>query len=447
MTLLTTAARAFDPAKGRRPEYLPSTCRVVRRVMLRALAAIVFCWLALSPAMAEVLVDGVPLPADAVVSENSAMRSDLNKRFLGAWVGAWGDSLKHILVIERISPDGEASAIYANGDLVSANVTRSWKRYKGTIAGDTLTISANFTVTYRVAGNTLRAIFERGAVRSQATMSRADLAILLGPGARIAWSRRQVEFLDTGFVESGKPVRLEVVLFKPEGNGPFPLLVFNHGSTGEGRRPDRFTRTSWNFGLAEYFREKGWMVAFPQRRGRGRSDGLYDEGFAPLRSNGYSCDPPRSLPGADRGLDDVEAAVGALLRRSDVSPGPVLMGGVSRGGVLSIAYAGKHPKQVLGVINFVGGWVGEGCGNADRINKTLFQRGAAFGGPTLWLYGRGDRYYSIGHSRSNFDAYQAVGGKGTFLEFDVGAIDGHDLIANPQLWKQAVDEYVESVRR
>jgi pimeloyl-ACP methyl ester carboxylesterase len=166
--------------------------------------------------------------------------------------------------------------------------------------------------------------------------------------------------------ENGKPVRLEVVLFKPEGEGPFPLLVFNHGSTGTGKLPDRFTRTSWNFGLADFFLERGWMVAFPQRRGRGRSDGLYDEGFAPLRGNGYSCDPPRSLPGADRALDDIEAAVGTLLRRPDVSPGPILMGGNSRGGVLSIAYAGKHPEQVLGVINFVGGWISEDAAMQTR---------------------------------------------------------------------------------
>jgi hypothetical protein len=30
-------------------------------------------------------------------------------------------------------------------------------------------------------------------------------------------------------IEDGKRVRLEVVLLKPNGSGPFPLLVFNHG--------------------------------------------------------------------------------------------------------------------------------------------------------------------------------------------------------------------------
>ena len=56
------------------------------------------------------------------------------------------------------------------------------------------------------------------------------------------------------------------------------------------------------------FVKKGYMVAFPQRRGRGKSEGLYDEGFNVDRSQGYACDPKQSLPGADRALTDIAAA-------------------------------------------------------------------------------------------------------------------------------------------
>jgi pimeloyl-ACP methyl ester carboxylesterase len=422
--------------------------RVVRRLALGWLATIALGTLPPSPAEAEVLVDGVPLPSDAAVTEHAGPHSDVARRFSGAWVGSWGDTLKHILVVERISDQGEASVIYAVGDLASAGIVRSWKRYKATVSGDTLTISSGFTVTYTAVGNTLRAGFERSNnIPSRAIMSKVEIATLLASGQYNTWSKRQVEFLDTDLVEDGKPVRLEVVLFKPEGEGPFPLVVFNHGSTGSGTLPERFARTSWNFGLAEFFLDKGWMIAFPQRRGRGRSDGLYDEGFAPMRANGYSCDPARSLPGADRALHDVEAAVTALLRHPDVTRQAILMGGNSRGGILSVAYAGTHPEQILGVINFVGGWISEGCGHADQINQTLFQRGASFGRSTLWLYGRNDKYYSIAHSRSNFEAYRRAGGKGAFVEFDTGVIDGHDVIAKPSLWKSAISEYLDSVQK
>jgi pimeloyl-ACP methyl ester carboxylesterase len=410
------------------------------------IVALAFFASALSPAAAEVLVDGVPLPSDVTATVNADPQPDVHKRLSGAWVGSWGDTLKHILVVERISDSGEASVVYAVGDLASAGIKRSWNRYKASVSGDTLIISSGFTAAYKLVGDTLRAEFERGSTRGRAIMSKADIATLLASGEHIAWSKRQVEFLNTDLVENGKPIRLEVVLFKPDGDGPFPLVVFNHGSTGSGTIRERFTRTWWNFGLAEFFLDKGWMIAFPQRRGRGRSDGLYDEGFAPLRANGYSCDSTRSLPGADRALTDIEAAVSALLRRSDVSHQAILIGGNSRGGALSVAYSGKHPDQVLGVINFVGGWISEGCGHADQINKTIFQQGASYGLPTLWLYGKDDRYYSIAHSRSNFEAFQKAGGKGTFVEFDVGVINGHDLIANPALWKSAVSDYLHDVR-
>ena len=32
----------------------------------------------------------------------------------------------------------------------------------------------------------------------------------------------------------GGPVNLELRIYKPSGQGPFPTLVFNHGSTGTG---------------------------------------------------------------------------------------------------------------------------------------------------------------------------------------------------------------------
>jgi hypothetical protein len=52
------------------------------------------------------------------------------------------------------------------------------------------------------------------------------------------------------------------------------------------------------------------------------------------------------------------------------------MAGISRGGILSITYAGMHPREVSGVINFVGGWMGEGAINSltlaiHQLNRRL----------------------------------------------------------------------------
>ncbi|HSV24635.1 MAG TPA: alpha/beta hydrolase [Xanthobacteraceae bacterium] len=272
-------------------------------------------------------------------------------------------------------------------------------------------------------------------------MEKVDLAALIASGKKFAESI----MISTKLWENGKPVRLEVVIDKPPGDGPFPLLVFNHGSTGQGNDPALFTQSFSNPAFAEMFVKKGYMVAFPQRRGRGKSEGLYDEGFNVDRNQGYACDPKLSLPGADRALTDIAAAVEVLRQRPDVARRPILMAGISRGGILSIAYAGMYPREVAGVINFVGGWMAEGCPNAREVNGTLFERGGTFRHPTLWLYGNHDPFYSLDHSRANFAAFQATGGMGSFFDFEVPGGDGHRVMFSPPLWTDHVDRYLDSI--
>jgi len=315
------------------------------------------------------------------------------------------------------------------------------------VAGRRLTISeAGFSATYDLNDEGgLSATYTRGQIVSHAAMTKTDLATQTVPGAVVAWTRGKSEHLLTALIEDGKPVDLEVVIFRPNGAGPFPLAMFNHGSTGNGTNSALFTETLFDVGLADFLNDRGWLVAFPQRRGRGKSDGLYDEGFSADRRQGYTCDFDRSLSGAERALDDIAAAMTSLKQRPDVAPSRVLIGGQSRGGILSVAYAGMHPDQIFGVINFVGGWMGTGCDTASRLNGTLFERGARFGRPTLWLYGHHDPFYDIEHSRNNFASFQSAGGHGTFLEFDVPGGYGHAVLSAPELWQGPLAEYLRSL--
>ena len=240
----------------------------------------------------------------------------------------------------------------------------------------------------------------------------------------------------------GERVRLEIRIYRPATAAPAPTLVFNHGSTGRGTDARRFTRPVDFPALAQFFVERGWAVVMPARRGRGGSDGLYDEGFGRDRAQGYACDTSLSLAGAERALRDVEAAMNAILVMAFVDPNRVVIGGQSRGGILSVAYAGRRPEQVKGVINFVGGWKGASCVYASAVNQTLFARGGRYGGDTLWLYGDGDTFYSLDHSRENFAAFKAAGGHGTFQEFPKSA-GGHGLWASPQDWGAIVEGYLK----
>lgn len=241
----------------------------------------------------------------------------------------------------------------------------------------------------------------------------------------------------------GEQVKLAVITYKPDGNGPFPTLIFHHGSTGRGTDTSRFARPNDAPTLGEWFKARGWAVVLPSRRGRGGSEGKYDEGFDLNRANGYSCEPTLSIPGADRALRDIDAVTPVILAMPFVDRNRIAVGGVSRGGILTIAWSGRQPAVPKAAINFVGGWMGSSCSSASTINQTLFTRGAAFGKPTIWLYGDNDPFYPLSHSRSNFTAYQAAGGKGTFNEYQPPAgTNGHGIWYVPTLWGQAMEAYL-----
>ncbi|WP_458764887.1 alpha/beta hydrolase family protein [Cupriavidus basilensis] len=389
-----------------------------------------------SPAPSESEVASELPPSVAALPPDASLPPALSR-----WSGTWnGWSCRDALCDSRV-------AIY--------NLTASGAVVDYAAASASQTINDN--VEARFVGDELQMRLRTGATLSlrlrpdgdmEMSLSKPDgqplsLGILSrGPAPYL----RQVERIKTQWVENGREVQLELIIHRPRGPGPFPTIVMNHGSTGIGDRPEWFKRPWANPQLSTFFVARGWQVIYPQRRGRGRSDGLYDEGFEKDRSR-YSCDATLATAGADHALADLEVAMTHTMARADVDAGRIAIGGVSRGGILATAYAGTHPEQVLGVINFVGGWVGTGCADAATVNSALFARGAAFPKASLWIYGEGDPFYSVEHSRSNFEAFRAAGGQGRFIVVrPAKGLDGHSVFLQSSLWAEVLDTYLPSVR-
>jgi dienelactone hydrolase len=257
---------------------------------------------------------------------------------------------------------------------------------------------------------------------------------------------RSVERIPTPWNEGGVPQTLEMVVYRPHGPGPYPVVVFNHGSTGRGDQAAWFKLTWTSPELAQYFASQGWLVLFPQRRGRGQSDGLYDEGFSADRTQGYSCNAEPALKGFERAVEDLDAVMTHVLQRPDVDSQRMLIGGVSRGGILSVAYAGRHPERFRGVVNFVGGWVGDACPEASVINTALMRHGGRFKLPMFWMYGDRDPYYKLSHSRANHEAFITSGGLGEFFALEPpSGRNGHMLHIEPTVWSAHMKRYLRGL--
>ncbi len=392
------------------------------------------------------------VPFDAAVNAPSNGLSPSKARWSGIWSG-WGcleQACDIKLVVENVTNEG-ATIIYVG----ASDSSQISQKVQAVFSGDELqvTLSTGTLLSFRFRTGSA-GVMEfvgygptngKNVLRIAGVLSQVEATLKAGETAPLPPWPKTIERIATPFVENGQPVSLEVVIYKPTGSGPFPALMFNHGSTGNGDNPALFANTYTSAALARFFTDRGWLVAFPQRRGRGKSDGLYDEGFEANRSR-YSCEPQLTLPGLDRALADMDAAYDYLAARPDVDNKRLLIGGVSRGGIAASVYAGTRPSRFLGVVNFVGGWVGDVCPQAAQVNTASFRRAAAFKPPMLWLYGQNDPYYKISHSKANFDAFVEAGGKGEFKVLDAGkGRSGHGITSQPKLWGQAVDDYLNAL--
>lgn len=387
----------------------------------------------LEPAYSESLVTA-KLPANLALSKPPADRNVELARWHGRWRGwacrRWACDIK--IVVDQLEAGGARVAYAA----ASKSLAPYYKRGKASFVNGELRLPLvqQSTLVMRLrADNDMEMLVER----------RDGRWVVAGVLTRRAMGyQRFVERVPTPYVANGQRQTLRVVRYAPEGDGPFPTILMNHGST----RPAQVADSAAEPPLGAYFARLGWQTVFAHRRGRGGSDGEYNEGYVKGTTR-YSCEPAESLPGVDRALHDIDAVMGYLADSNSVKADSIVVGGISRGGILSVAYAGSHPRRVAGVINFVGGWLDERCANADTVNSQVFRRGGTYPSPMLWVYGEPDPFYSLVHSKENFAAFERAGGQGKFLSYRLPqGQDGHYVHSRPDLWHHAMAQYLSALR-
>ena len=229
-------------------------------------------------------------------------------------------------------------------------------------------------------------------------------------------------------------VDLETTIFRPPGEGPFPMVVINHGKSPG--KPAFQGRARFAAQTAEFLR-RGYVVALPMRQGFSKSGGQYVGGSCDVRGNGMMQ------------AEDVVAALDYLVQQPYVDATRIVVIGQSHGGLSTMALSAIGYPGVVGVVNFAGGLRNDNCvGWENNLIDAFgdYGRGARY--PSLWIYGDNDSYWPWPLPERMFNSYKAsASGAAKDARFvDVGEFDGdsHRLFSNRAgvaVWLPEVDAF------
>ena len=231
---------------------------------------------------------------------------------------------------------------------------------------------------------------------------------------------------------------LPITVYRPPGEGPFPLVVFNHGRAVEAKRAvqGRYRPEA----AARYLVAKGFVVLVPNRIGYWETYGSFDPEYSACKSI-----EPMSLAASDQVLAAVEFAKTLPY----VNTSRWLVAGQSVGGVTTMATVGRAPAGLVGGINFSGGTGGNPEVNPGRPcnpNATTRYWGEIAKNakvPMLWLYWENDKYWGPDIPRTWHKAWVDGGGKAVFSAFGPSGSNGHfGLNEDMDHWLPVVDAFL-----
>jgi len=240
----------------------------------------------------------------------------------------------------------------------------------------------------------------------------------------------------------GRKVSGKVVItqFKPDGDGPFPFVVLNHGRSGTNRaQPPRFRYTQ----QARYFVQRGFAVFEPTRIGYGALGTEPDpEDSGPCRGKNYA-------PMAEAASQEILAVIAYAARQSYVDPQRLLIVGQSVGGYSTVASTAKNPPGLIAAINFAGGsggdpvaHPGEPC-EGYKLESMYATFGSTSKAPMLWIYTENDQYFSPKYSKAWHAAFVNAGGKAELKLLPPFGSDGHSLFsAGIKIWEPLVSQFL-----
>lgn len=241
----------------------------------------------------------------------------------------------------------------------------------------------------------------------------------------------------------GERLLMRAAVLRPPGDGPFPLVVINHGSNQSSFLRGTLTPSDYRI-VAQWFLGRGFVVVLPVRPGHGATGGPYFEDQG-------RCESPDYQKAGLATADSIQAAIDYMTAQPFVQKSDVVVIGQSAGGWGALALASRNPKGVSAIINFAGGRGGRADDQPDHncAPERLVAAATEFGRtariPTLWLYSENDSYFAPALSKRMYDAFRSGRSDAEYHLLPPVGADGHLLIdsdASVALWAPLVEQFL-----
>jgi dienelactone hydrolase len=251
------------------------------------------------------------------------------------------------------------------------------------------------------------------------------------------------------------PVTLPTIAYvvRPVGNGPFPLVVMNHGVSLDQRERGFFPLVEFR-DAAMWFARRGYMVVAPTGSGYGAAAlddperGIYSVFYSKIGS----CDNPNFR---DAGLAVAlfdKWIIDYMTGQKLIVPDDVVVVGQSAGGWGALALSSRNLPAVRAIITFaagrggrVGGKPNNNCA-PDRLVAATAELGRTARTPMLWIYLENDTFFGPALSKRMHDAYTGAGGNAEYHLLPPFGSDGHFFIDSPYsipLWAPLVGPFLD----
>jgi dienelactone hydrolase len=228
---------------------------------------------------------------------------------------------------------------------------------------------------------------------------------------------------------------METTVFQPQGAGPFPLLIINHGK--DPGRPNAQPRDRF-YHMASAFVKRGYAVMVPMRQGFASSTGRYRDHGCDMTANGYTQ------------ANDVLDALNYAREQPWVDGERIVIAGQSYGGMATMALGTQALPGVRGLINFAGGLRDEsnGCDWKAELVSAFANYGANNKIPSLWMYGVNDSLFGPDLAMRLHDAFLLSGGRAKLVEYGPFKRDAHGMLASrdgEKVWLAETAKFLQQI--